>query len=81
MKKHKYTYEKSGVNIAAADNFVSFISKISSKNKKRNKYVDNIGGFGSISNIPNNLKSPKLVTSTDGVGTKIEIANLLNKYD
>ena len=81
MKKHKYTYEKSGVNIAAADNFVSFISKISSKNKKRNKHVDNIGGFGSISNIPNNLKSPKLVTSTDGVGTKIEIANLLNKYD
>ena len=81
MKKHKYTYEKSGVNIAAADNFVSFISKISSKNKKRNSHVDNIGGFGSISNIPNNLKSPKLVTSTDGVGTKIEIANLLNKYD
>ena len=48
MKKYKYTYEKSGVNIAAADNFVSFISKISSKNKKRNKHVDNIGGFGSI---------------------------------
>ena len=81
MKKHKYTYEKSGVNIAAADNFVSFISKISSKNKKRNKHVDNIGGFGSLSNIPNNLKSPKLVASTDGVGTKIEIANILNKYD
>ena len=35
MKKHKYTYEKSGVNIAAADNFISFISKISSKNKKK----------------------------------------------
>ena len=81
MKKYKYTYEKSGVNIAAADNFISFISKISSKNKKRNKHVDNIGGFGSISNIPNNLKSPKLVASTDGVGTKIEIANILNKYD
>ena len=35
MKKYKYTYEKSGVNIAAADNFVSFISKISSKDKKK----------------------------------------------
>ena len=34
-----------------------------------------------LSNIPNNLKSPKLVASTDGVGTKIEIANILNKYD
>ena len=81
MKKHKFTYEKSGVNIAAADRFVSFISKISAKNKKKNKNFDNIGGFGSVSNIPNNLKSPKLVASTDGVGTKIEIANLLNKYD
>ena len=81
MKKHKFTYEKSGVNIAAADRFVSFISKISAKNKKKNRNFDNIGGFGSVSNIPNNLKSPKLVASTDGVGTKIEIANLLNKYD
>jgi len=74
MKKYKFTYEKSGVNINAADNFVKFISKISKKNK-------NIGGFGSISNIPKNLKKPKIVASTDGVGTKIEIANTLNKYD
>merc|ERR1712096_496246 len=43
--------------------------------------MGNIGGFGSISNIPKNIKKPKLVASTDGVGTKIEIANLLNKYD
>ena len=32
MKKLKFTYEKSGVNITAADNFVKFISKISGKN-------------------------------------------------
>ena len=75
MKKHKFTYEKSGVNITAADNFVKFISKISRKNNK------NIGGFGSISNIPQNFKKPKIVASTDGVGTKIEIANALKKYD
>ena len=75
MKKHKFTYEKSGVNITAADNFVKFISKISRKNNK------NIGGFGSISNIPQNFKKPKIVASTDGVGTKIEIANTLKKYD
>ena len=80
MKKQKFTYEKSGVNIAAADNFVKFISSISSKNKGKKKF-NNIGGFGSISNIPNNLKRPKIVACTDGVGTKIEIANLLNKYD
>ena len=74
MKKYNFTYQKSGVNINAADNFVKFISNISKKNK-------NIGGFGSISNIPRNLKKPKIVASTDGVGTKIEIANILNKYN
>ena len=80
MKKHKFTYEKSGVNIKAADNFVKFISNISSKNKG-NKKFNNIGGFGSISDIPKDFKRPKIVASTDGVGTKIEIANILNKYD
>ena len=80
MKKEKFTYEKSGVNINAADNFVKFISSISSKNKGKKKF-NNIGGFGSISNIPKNLKKPKIVACTDGVGTKIEIANTLNKYD
>ena len=74
MKKYNFTYQKSGVNINAADNFVKFISNISKKN-------NNIGSFGSISNIPKNLKKPKIVASTDGVGTKIEIANTLNKYN
>ena len=80
MKKNKFTYEKSGVNINAADNFVKFISNISTKNKG-NKKFKNIGGFGSISNIPKKFKRPQIVASTDGVGTKIEIANILNTYD
>ena len=80
MKKEKFTYEKSGVNINAADNFVKFISSISSNNKGKKKF-NNIGGFGSISSIPKNLKNPKIVACTDGVGTKVEIANVLNKYD
>ena len=80
MKKQNLTYEKSCVNIGAANNFVKFISKISSKNKDKKK-LNNIGGFGSISNIPSNLKKPKIVACTDGVGTKVEIANTLNKFD
>ena len=80
MKKRSFTYQKSGVNINAADNFVKFISNISSNNKG-NKKFRNIGGFGSISNIPKNFKKPKIVASTDGVGTKIEIANALDKYN
>ena len=80
MTSKTFTYKKSGVNIDAADKFVNFISKISSKNKG-NKKFNNIGGFGSISSIPNTIKNPKIVACTDGVGTKVEIANLLNKYD
>ena len=80
MKKNLFTYKKSGVNIDAADKFVNFIANTSSK-KNGNKKFNNIGGFGSISNIPKNIKNPKIVACTDGVGTKIEIANLLNKYD
>ena len=80
MKKEKFTYEKSGVNINAADNFIKYISSISSGNKGKKKF-NNIGGFGSISSIPKNIKKPKIVACTDGVGTKIEIANTLNKYN
>ena len=78
MKYTKFTYQKSGVNISEADKFVNFISKNTGKKKQKNK---NIGGFGSISNIPKSVKEPKLVASTDGVGTKIEIANTLNIFN
>ena len=74
------TYAKSGVNIRSADKFIKFISKITSKQNK-NKKQKNIGNFGSINKIPSNLKNTYLVASTDGVGTKIEIANELKKFD
>ena len=80
MNKKKFTYKKSGVNINAADNFVNFISNVSSKKKGKKKF-SNIGGFGSITSIPQGINQPKIVACTDGVGTKIEIANTLNKYD
>jgi len=80
MNKNLFTYKKSGVDINAADKFVEYIANISSK-KKNKKKLSNIGGFGSITNIPNNFKNPKIVACTDGVGTKIEIANTIQKYD
>ena len=80
MNKNSFTYKKSGVDISEADKFVKFISNISSK-KKGNKKYKNIGGFGSLADLPNNLKNPKIVACTDGVGTKIEIANKLNKFN
>jgi len=80
MNKKLFTYKKSGVDITAADRFVKFISNITAKKRGKKKF-SNIGGFGSINNIPKNIKNPKIVACTDGVGTKVEIANILNKYD
>ncbi len=80
MKNNKLTYEKSGVNIKAADKFVKFISLVSNKSKNSGKFK-NIGSFGSITKIPNTFKNPQIVSTTDGVGTKIEIANILKKFD
>ena len=80
MKKYKFTYENSGVNINAADIFVKYIAKLNKKKKYALKN-DNIGSFASVTSIPKGFKKPLLVSSTDGVGTKIEIANTLNKFD
>ena len=80
MASNKLTYSKSGVNIPKADSFVKFISSLARKSSKSGDFK-NIGGFGAISPIPGQLKDPHIVTSTDGVGTKIEIANDLNKFD
>ena len=80
MKKYKFTYEKSGVNINAGDNFVKYIANLNKK-KKSNHKNNNIGSFASVTKIPKGLKKPLLVSSTDGVGTKIEIANKIKKFD
>ena len=80
MKKHKFTYENSGVNINAADKFVKYIANLNKK-KKSSINNNNIGSFASITKIPKGIKKPLLVSSTDGVGTKIEIANKLKKFD
>ena len=80
MTSNKLTYSKSGVNIPKADSFVKFISSLTKKSSKSGDFK-NIGGFGAVSTIPRKLKEPNIVTSTDGVGTKIEIANDLNKFD
>ena len=80
MKTSKLTYNKSGVNIKKADKFVNFISSLTKKTQKSVNFK-NIGGFGAISQLPKNLKNPHIVTCTDGVGTKLEIANEIKKFD
>jgi len=84
MEKTKNSYKKSGVNIALANNFIKHIAKISKKNvRKKNKIQssDNIGAFGSTFDISRiKIKDPLIVSCTDGVGTKLDLANRFNKF-
>ncbi len=85
MKKIQNSYKKSGVNISIANKFVDHIAKISKKNvKKTDKSFnpDNIGAFGSVFDISKiKMKDPVIVSCTDGVGTKIDLANKFRKFD
>ena len=85
MKKPYYTYKKSGVNIASADKLIKYISKISKKtniNGANSSKFKNIGSFGSIFDLSKlKFRNPVIVSSTDGVGTKLEIANKIKKFD
>ena len=85
MKRNENNYKKSGVNISLANKLVKYISKVSKKNVKKtktNSLNDQIGGFGSLFDISNyKIEDPVIVSCTDGVGTKIDIANKYKKFD
>ena len=85
MKKNENSYKKSGVNISLANKLVEHISKVSKKNvkKMKSKSLDEeIGGFGSLFDISHyKIKDPVIVSCTDGVGTKIDLANKYKKFD
>ena len=85
MKKTENSYKKSGVNISLANNFVKYIARVSRKDVRKAKNTfqkENIGAFGSLFDISKiKIKDPVLVSCTDGVGTKIDLANKFNKFD
>ncbi len=85
MKTFENSYKKSGVNISLANKLVKHISNISKKDDKKTKGLSKrevIGGFGSLFDISNlKFKDPVIVSCTDGVGTKIDLANRFKKFD
>mgnify|MGYP001311372531 CR=1 FL=1 len=85
MKKNENSYKKSGVNISLANKLVEHISKISKKDVQKTNSSpkkDVIGGFGSLFDISKlKVKDPVIVSCTDGVGTKIDLANKFKKFD
>ena len=80
-KKKKDKYSEAGVDIEAGNRFVQLIKPIVGKTFKSNVITD-IGGFAGLFSLQSqDLKNPVLVSSTDGVGTKLKIAFLLDKHD
>ena len=75
------TYVDAGVDIDKADEFVGRIKKIA-KQTFKSGVISDIGGFGGMFSLNvTNMESPVLVSSTDGVGTKLKIAFMLGKHD
>src|SRR5476651_1543154 len=77
----KLTYKKAGVDIVKANRFVDAIKQMSSVTMNRG-VINRPGSFGSLFDLSFfKYKNPVLVSSTDGVGTKLLIANLAGKHD
>ncbi|MEA3328924.1 MAG: phosphoribosylformylglycinamidine cyclo-ligase [Candidatus Omnitrophota bacterium] len=74
------TYKKAGVDIDKANLFVDKLSKIV-KSTERKGVLGRIGSFGGFFEISKTYKNPVLVSSSDGVGTKLKLAFLTNKHD
>ena len=75
------TYADAGVDVAKGDKFVKSIKKIADQTR-RIGVMGEIGGFGGLFSLNlDNFDRPVLVSSTDGVGTKLKIAFMLNKHD
>lgn len=80
-KKKTDSYKKAGVDIEAGNRFVELIKPIVSKTFKSGVITD-IGGFAGLYSLQSqDMANPVLVASTDGVGTKLKVAFLMNKHN
>ena len=73
-------YKKAGVDVEAGYELVQRIKPFVEKTK-RPEIISGLGSFSALSRIPKHINNPLLVTCTDGVGTKIEIAHAMNNYE
>lgn len=81
MTKKKYTYKDSGVDVDAGEELVNSIKAVV-KETHNISVLSNIGGFGALFKPDfTSMESPVLVSSVDGVGTKLIVAFKAGKYD
>ena len=79
-KTTKLTYRSAGVDIDAGDALVENIKPFA-RRTMREGVLAGIGGFGALFEISRNYREPVLVSSTDGVGTKLKLAFQLKRHD
>lgn len=80
------TYAKAGVSITAGDAVVEKIKPLAAQTLKHLRpqhcqAISHIGGFAACTALPTHLKQPVLVTATDGVGSKLELARQHNRLE
>jgi len=74
-------YKDSGVDIEAGEKLVKRIEALA-ESTSRPEVISGIGGFGGLFRFPaEKYKDPVLVAGTDGVGTKLKVATLCNRFD
>jgi phosphoribosylformylglycinamidine cyclo-ligase len=77
----KLTYKKAGVNIDEGDRFVRLISPLVKKTFRK-EVLNDLGSFNALFKLDlKKYKDPVLVSGTDGVGTKLKIAFMMDKHD
>ena len=74
----KLTYKSAGVDITAGNELVHRIKKMNQPSSSN--LLEGIGGFGALYSLPEGYQQPVLVSSTDGVGTKLKLAIDLNRH-
>ena len=67
------TYKKAGVDVEEAEAFVRRIKRLV-KSTRRPGWLGNIGSFGGFFELSKRYRNPVLVSSSDGVGTKLKLA-------
>lgn len=81
MNRRKTTYKDAGVDIDAGNRFVQMIKPLV-KSTSRPEVLTEIGGFGGLFALQaGKYRKPVLVSSTDGVGTKLKLAFLMDRHD
>ncbi|MGJ8521987.1 Phosphoribosylformylglycinamidine cyclo-ligase [Carnimonas sp. R-84981] len=74
------SYKDAGVNIDAGNALVDRI-KETVKRTTRPEVLGGLGGFGALCELPSGYRKPVLVSGTDGVGTKLRVAMMLERHD